>query len=184
MVGRPGFKPVIHGVCVLCVSSMLHCRHCSICSICFPFRPPLKIPIPFCVFEPPTSQHVSLADDQVCSFLSAFCLAMRQWILGSHTPPCQRRMVITTQSSVLPCCTVAQTSSVPLQVAFDGALGLAISTFGSGEAFGEPAPHGTESCNSCSRTVRKQGQGARKWEVGGKICLNKQNPNHSLSARM
>ena len=55
-------------------------------------------------------------------------LAMRQRILGSHTPPCHRRMVITTQFSVLPCCTAAQTSSVPLQVAFDGALALAIST--------------------------------------------------------
>ena len=44
---------------------------------------------------------------------------MRQRILGSHTPPCHRRMVITTQFSVLPCCTAAQTSSVSLQVAFD-----------------------------------------------------------------
>ena len=33
--------------------------------------------------------------------------AMRQRILGSHTPPCHRRMVITTQFSVLPCCTAA-----------------------------------------------------------------------------
>ena len=53
---------------------------------------------------------------------------MRQRILGSHTPPCHRRMVITTQFSVLPCCTAAQTSSVPLQVAFDCALALAICT--------------------------------------------------------
>ena len=52
--------------------------------------------------------------------------AMRQRILGSHTPPCHRRMVITTQFSVMPCRTAAQTSSVPLQVAFDGALALAI----------------------------------------------------------
>ena len=58
-------------------------------------------------------------------------LAMRQRILGSHTPPCHRRMVITTQFSVLPCCTAAQTSFVPLQVAADCALALAI-------------------CNSCS----------------------------------
>ena len=49
-------------------------------------------------------------------------LAMRQRILGSHTPPCHRRMVITTQFNVLPCCTAAQTSSVPLQVAFECAL--------------------------------------------------------------
>ena len=35
--------------------------------------------------------------------------AMRQRILGSHTPPCHRRMVITTQFNVLPCCTAAQT---------------------------------------------------------------------------
>ena len=35
--------------------------------------------------------------------------AMRQRILGSHTPPFHRRMVITTQFSVLPCCTAAQT---------------------------------------------------------------------------
>ena len=44
---------------------------------------------------------------------------MRQRILGSHTPPCHKRMVITTQFNVLPCCTAAQTSSVPLQVAFE-----------------------------------------------------------------
>ena len=44
--------------------------------------------------------------------------AMKQRILGSHTPPCHGHMVITTQFSVLPCCTAAQTSSVPLQVAF------------------------------------------------------------------
>ena len=43
-------------------------------------------------------------------------MAMRQRILGSHTPPCDRRMVITTQFSVLPCCTAAQTNFVPLQV--------------------------------------------------------------------
>ena len=42
--------------------------------------------------------------------------AMRRRILGSHTPPCHRRMVITTQFSVLPCCTATQTSAVPLQV--------------------------------------------------------------------
>ena len=52
------------------------------------------------------------------------CKAMRQQILGSHTPPCHRRMVITTQFNVLPCCTAAQTSSVPLQVAFDCALAV------------------------------------------------------------
>ena len=44
------------------------------------------------------------------------CVAMRQRILGSHTPPCHRRMVITTQFNVLPCCIAAQTSSVPHQV--------------------------------------------------------------------
>ena len=32
-------------------------------------------------------------------------------------------MVITTQFNVLPCCTAAQTSSVPLRVAFECALG-------------------------------------------------------------
>ena len=42
---------------------------------------------------------------------------MRQRTLGLHTPPCHRRMVITTQFNVLPCCTAAQTSSVPLRVA-------------------------------------------------------------------
>ena len=56
---------------------------------------------------------------------------MRQQILSSHTPPCHGRMVITTQFSVLPCCTVAQTSYVPLKVAADCALALAICTFGS-----------------------------------------------------
>ena len=38
-------------------------------------------------------------------------------MLGSHTPPCHRSMVITTQFSVSPCCTAARTSYVPLQVA-------------------------------------------------------------------
>ena len=33
---------------------------------------------------------------------SAKSRAMRQRILGSHTPPCHRRMVITTQFNVLP----------------------------------------------------------------------------------
>ena len=47
---------------------------------------------------------------------------MRQRILGSHTPPCHRRMVITTQFIALPCCSAAQTSSVPLQVVCDCAL--------------------------------------------------------------
>ena len=56
---------------------------------------------------------------------------MRQRVLGSHTPPCHRRMVITTQFSVLPCYTAAQTSFVPLQVAFHCALALAICTSGS-----------------------------------------------------
>ena len=51
--------------------------------------------------------------------------AMRQRILGSHTPPCQRRMVITTHSvQCLPCCTAAQTSSLPLRVAFECALAV------------------------------------------------------------
>ena len=48
---------------------------------------------------------------------------LRQRILVSHTPLCHRRMVITTQFSVLPCCTAAQTSSVPLQVAWGGGGG-------------------------------------------------------------
>ena len=53
--------------------------------------------------------------------------AMRQRILGSHTPPCHGRMVITTQFNVLPCCTAALTASVPLQVAFDCALAICTS---------------------------------------------------------
>ena len=64
--------------------------------------------------------------------------AMRQRILGSHTPPCHRRMVITTQFSVVPCCTAAQTSSVPLQVAADCALALAICTLGSARTHHPP----------------------------------------------
>ena len=35
---------------------------------------------------------------------SRFQRALRQRLLGSHTPPCHRRMVNTTQFSVLPCC--------------------------------------------------------------------------------
>ena len=42
---------------------------------------------------------------------------MRQRILGSHTPPCHRRMVITTQFNVLPCCTA-------LWVAFECVLAV------------------------------------------------------------
>ena len=61
---------------------------------------------------------------------------MRQRILGSHTPPCHRRMVITTRFSVLPCCTAAQTSFVPLQVALDCAL--AICTSGSARTHHPP----------------------------------------------
>ena len=38
---------------------------------------------------------------------SAVMKAMRQRIVGLHIPPCHRRMVITTQFSVLPCCTSA-----------------------------------------------------------------------------
>ena len=64
--------------------------------------------------------------------------AMRQRILGSHTPPCHRRMVITTQFSVLPCCTAAQASSVPPQVAFDCALALVICTSGSARTHHPP----------------------------------------------
>ena len=57
---------------------------------------------------------------------------MRQRILGSHTPPCHRRMVITTHFNVLPCCTAAQTSPVPLQVAFDCASAISTSGWGGG----------------------------------------------------
>ena len=64
---------------------------------------------------------------------------MRQRILGSQTPPCHRRMVITTQFSVLPCCTAAQTSSVPIQVALDCALALAICTSGSARTHHPPS---------------------------------------------
>ena len=63
---------------------------------------------------------------------------MRQRILGSHTPPCHRRMVIRTQCNVLPCCTAAQTISIPLQVAFDCAL--AINTSGSARTHHHTAP--------------------------------------------
>ena len=45
--------------------------------------------------------------------------AMRQRILGSHTPPCHRRMVITTQFNVSPRCTAALLGYVPLQVVYD-----------------------------------------------------------------
>ena len=48
-------------------------------------------------------------------------------MLRSHTPPCHRRMVITTQFSVLPCCTAAQTISVPLQLTFNCALAICAS---------------------------------------------------------
>ena len=53
---------------------------------------------------------------------------MRQRILGSHTPPCHRRMVITTQFNVLPCCNAAQTSSVPLRAGLGGEGGQALHT--------------------------------------------------------
>ena len=65
-------------------------------------------------------------------------MAMRQRIRGSHTPPCHTCMVITTQFSVLPCCRAAQTSSVPLQVAADCALVLAICTFASARTHHPP----------------------------------------------
>ena len=65
-------------------------------------------------------------------------MAMRQRILGSHTPACHRRMVITTQFSVLPCCTAAQTSFVPLRVAFDCTLALAICTSWSARTYHPP----------------------------------------------
>ena len=58
----------------------------------------------------------------------SLCGAMRQRILGSHTPPCHRRMVITTSFSVFHRCSAAQTISVPLQVAAHCALALAICT--------------------------------------------------------
>ena len=69
---------------------------------------------------------------------------MRQRILGSHTPLCHRRMVITTLSSMFsPCCTAAQTSSVPtvdshapLRVAFECAL--AVWAYGSARSHHPP----------------------------------------------
>ena len=64
--------------------------------------------------------------------------AMRQRILGLHTPPCYRHMVITTWFSVFPCCTAAQTNSVPLQVAADCALALAICSLGSARTHHPP----------------------------------------------
>ena len=54
--------------------------------------------------------------------------AMRQTILGSHTPPCHRRRVITTLFSVFSRCLAAQTSSVPHQVVADCALALVLWT--------------------------------------------------------
>ena len=63
--------------------------------------PPRSLPIPF------SHEGIQLETSRCAG-------AMRQRIMGSHTPPCHRRMVITTQFSVLPCCTAAQTSSVPL----------------------------------------------------------------------
>ena len=63
---------------------------------------------------------------------------MRQRMLGSHTPLCHRRLVITTQFSVLPCCTAAQTCSVPLEVAFDVAVALANCTYGSARTHHPP----------------------------------------------
>ena len=59
-------------------------------------------------------------------------------MLRSHTPPCHRRMVITTQFSALPCCTAAQINFVPLYVAFDCALALAFCTFGSARTHHPP----------------------------------------------
>ena len=47
---------------------------------------------------------------------------MRQRILGSHTPPCHRRMVITTQFNVSPRCTAALLGSVQLQLVYESAL--------------------------------------------------------------
>ena len=44
--------------------------------------------------------------------------AMRQRILGLHTPPCHRRMVITIQFNVSPRCTTTLLGSVPLQVVY------------------------------------------------------------------
>ena len=57
-----------------------------------------------------------------CCSLSNHSRAMRQRILGSHTPPCHRRMVITTQFNVSPRRTAALLGSVPLQVVYDCAL--------------------------------------------------------------
>ena len=61
---------------------------------------------------------------------------MRQRILGSHTPPCHRRMVITPQFNVSPRCTAALLGSVPLQVVSDCAL--AAYTFGSARTHHPP----------------------------------------------
>ena len=49
-------------------------------------------------------------------------------MLGSHTPPCHKRMVITTLFSVFSRRTAAQTSFVPHQVVADCALALVICT--------------------------------------------------------
>ena len=64
--------------------------------------------------------------------------AMRQQKLGSHTPPCHRRMVITTLFSVFSCCTAAQTSSVPHQVVADCALTLVLWTLRSARTHHPP----------------------------------------------
>ena len=70
--------------------------------------------------------------------LSGCAGAMRQRKLGSHTPPCHRRMVITTLFSVFSCCTAAQTSSVPHQVVVDCALALVLWTLTSARTHHPP----------------------------------------------
>ena len=83
--------------------------------------------------------HVNVQGNEVANGLAMEGMCSSPlWILGSHTPPCHRRIVVTTQFSVLPCCAAAQTSYVPLRVAADCALALAISTFGSARSHHPP----------------------------------------------
>ena len=64
--------------------------------------------------------------------------AMRQWILGSHTPPCQEAHG---HNHIVQCfsrCTAAQTSSVPHQVVADCTLALVICTLRSARTHHPP----------------------------------------------
>ena len=57
------------------------------------------VPVIGVVAGPPIFRGMEL----LCISRARAVSAMRQRLLGSHTPTCPRRMVITTQFSVLPC---------------------------------------------------------------------------------